>query len=189
MAPTYREQCLRTGVNAQTPPATYLHTHTSKRQHRKAGPQTKMLWLQQQNLPTCSSLEHQQISSKWPSVLWPWCGCSFHGWCLHSGSRDEHGTGRWCGWLILCPCHFQHISLITSYMLLKACKILVRSPSLVLNSGKNSGFSFFWLITNNDVLLPHNMLQTFYYRRKSAMKASIQIKLSALTTYCTIPQF
>lgn len=64
MAPTYTEQCWHTGVNARTPPTTYLHTHASKSQHRKAGPQTKMLWLQQQNPPTCSSLWN---TSKYPT--------------------------------------------------------------------------------------------------------------------------
>lgn len=80
-----------------------------------------------------------------------------------------------------------HWLLLTCF--LKHAKFLCDPPHLFWILAKTVASLFFWLITNNDVLLPHNMLQTFYYRRKSALKASIQIKLSALTTYCTIPQF
>lgn len=63
----------------------------------------------------------------------------------------------------------------------------MQSPSLVPDSGENSGFSFL-PVMNNDGLLTHNMPKTFYYRWKFALKASTQIQSAAHLTHYAIPQ-
>lgn len=103
------------------------------------------------------------------------------GVCMHAAwKQDTENVFRMKTLLLIksisLSYYFQHItlniSLITSSIILKMCKNHVQSPQRFEFWPKqwlffpflNFYFLFLFIITNNNVLLPHNIMETFYYK-------------------------